>query len=244
MVSDLGGSSFRDRPGRPLRGFGRPHFRARRRCRHRRRGHPGRRRRGRLPRGTDLHEKGAATLSRVSPAARRNRPVVATPSRGRPTVSEAGDRVTTVGRRSPLASPDRRRPHWAFTKVEGASFRRGAKGGLVPIRECEWDTPGGFTNGGPGDSQIRFPRSLCLALSYGHIPGPDSADQGKAEVDGSATSFLPPGSARRQSLFSHPHVPPGRVAPVPSIPAGRPLRRFLKTCCGHPRCPFSPRGTT
>ena len=41
----------------------------------------------------------------------------------------------------------------------------------MPIQECEWDTPGGFTNGGPGDSHLRVPRSLFLSMNYGHSPG-------------------------------------------------------------------------
>ena len=41
----------------------------------------------------------------------------------------------------------------------------------MPIQKYEWDTPGGFTNDGPADSQIRFPGSLFLSLFYVHIPG-------------------------------------------------------------------------
>ena len=41
---------------------------------------------------------------------------------------------------------------------------------MWPIRECEWDTPGGFTKSGPGDSQNRVPRFFFLSVSYGPEP--------------------------------------------------------------------------
>ena len=41
------------------------------------------------------------------------------------------------------------------------------------------------------------------------------AARGKSEVDGSDPPFLPPGSARRQALFSHaPHRLGGRSRPI------------------------------
>ena len=63
-------------------------------------------------------------------------------------------------------------------------------------------------------------------------------------MDGSDPRVSPPGSARQCCATYNCPAPPGRVAPVPFIPAGRPLRRSLKTCCGHPRRPCSPRSTT
>ena len=52
--------------------------------------------------------------------------------------------------------------HLSVAKADGGSFRQCVKGVSWPIRESEWDTPGGFTNGGPGDSQMRFPRSFVF----------------------------------------------------------------------------------
>lgn len=48
---------------------------------------------------------------------------------------------------------------------------------------------GGFANGGPGDSQIRFPGSFFLSCSYGPITSGPRCRSGKPEVDGRAFSF-------------------------------------------------------
>ena len=90
----------------------------------------------------------------------------------------------------------------------------------MPIQECEWDTSGGFTNSGPGDSQIRFPRSLFLSMSYGHIPG---SVVPIGEIGGGRER--PPCFASRigtatGAVFTC-AASPGRVAPVPIIPSGK-----------------------
>ena len=91
----------------------------------------------------------------------------------------------------------------------------------MPIRQCEWDTPGGFTNGGPGDSQIRFPRFLFLSMNYEHIPGSAVL---LGEIGGGRERpppFLLPGSGTAALRKSHLRNAAGGVAPVPLIPGGK-----------------------
>ena len=57
-------------------------------------------------------------------------------------------------------------------------------------------------------------------------------------MDGSDPPFLLPVSGAGVLRNSHLRNTPWGVAPVPLIPAGRPLQRFLKTCCGPQRHPF------
>ena len=80
------------------------------------------------------------------------------------------------------------------------------KGGLLPIQKCERDNPGRFTKSGPDDSQRRFPRSLVLSISCGHIPGSAVPIGGNRRWTGATPPFLFPGSALTAALFSHaPH---------------------------------------
>ena len=67
---------------------------------------------------------------------------------------------------------------WQSHRLTEARFGS-AQRGLVPVRECEWDKGGGFIKIGPDDSQIRLPRSLCLSISCGHIPGFAAPARGK-----------------------------------------------------------------
>ena len=145
----------------------------------------------------------------------------------------------------PVADAGRGRENGA--EADGAlSSRKGLwrpvssvrKGGLVPIRECEWDMRGGFTKSGPGDSQLRFPRSLFLSILYGHIPGFDVPARGNRRWTGATPPFRCPVRARWCCAIHICATPLGGVAPVSIIPAGRPLPRCLKTCCGHQRRPF------
>ena len=62
--------------------------------------------------------------------------------------------------------------------------------------------------------------------------------RGNRKWTGATPPFRCPDRARWRCAIHICAAPPGRVAPVPLIPAGRPLRRFLKTCCGHPQHPF------
>ena len=81
-----------------------------------------------------------------------------------------GNLVATVGTRSLCPGRDHRLPRLAGEGLFVNRFGR-RKGGLAPIQECEKDTTGGFTNGGPGDSQVRLTGSLCLSFCYGQIFG-------------------------------------------------------------------------
>ena len=94
------------------------------------------------------------------------------------------------------------------------------KGGLVPIQECERDIRGGITRIGPGDSQIRFPRSHFFSMNCGHIPG-SAVPLGEIGGGRERPPFLPPGSAPVAGVVFTRAAPPGRVAPVPTIPSGR-----------------------
>ena len=63
--------------------------------------------------------------------------------------------------------------------------------------------PGGFTKSGPGDSQIRFPRSFFLSVSYGPRTPGRRCRSGRSEVDGSDPPFLLPGSGTGALCNSH-----------------------------------------
>ena len=77
------------------------------------------------------------------------------------------------------------------------------KGTWWPIRECEWDKGGGFTKSGPGDSQMHFPRSFFLSVSYGPMPPGPRGRSGRSEVDGSDPPFLLPGAGAGALRNSH-----------------------------------------
>ena len=113
--------------------------------------------------------------------------------------------ITTLGRR---------KDSWRLVS-------RVRKGGLVPIRECEWDKPGGFTRSGLDDSRRRLPRSLCLSASCDHILGSAVPFEGKRNGRELPPFFLP-GSGTVAWRESHWRQRPlGGVAPVPSIPGGK-----------------------
>ena len=77
------------------------------------------------------------------------------------------------------------------------------KGGHVAAPGCEWDTRGGFTKSGPGDSQMRVPRSFFLSVSYvPRTPG-RRGRSGRSEVDGSDPPFLVPESGTAGLRKSH-----------------------------------------
>ncbi len=90
----------------------------------------------------------------------------------------------------------------SFIGSDGGSFRQCVKGVMWPIRECEWDTLGGFTKSGPGDSQRRFP-DLPFLLVVTTRSSDASACTGKSEVDGSDPPFLPPGAGAGALRNSH-----------------------------------------
>ena len=99
------------------------------------------------------------------------------------------------------------------------------KGGLVPIRECEWDTRGGFTKSDPDDSQGRFPGSLCRSCSYGHIRGSAVPARGNRRWTGATPPFCCPVRARECCAIHICATPPGGVAPVSIIPGGKATER-------------------
>ena len=102
------------------------------------------------------------------------------------------------------------------------------KEGLVPIQECERDKLGRFTKSGPDDSQRRFPRSLILSISCGHIPGSAVPIGGERKWTGATPPFLPPGSAQRGRLMFTGVPSPGRGRSRPINPwrEGNPNGRF------------------
>ena len=95
------------------------------------------------------------------------------------------------------------------------------KGGLVPVRECEWDMRSRFTKSGPGDSQSRFPRTLCRSCRYGHIPGFAAPARGKRRWKGATPPFSCPVRARGCCAIHICAAPPGGVAPFQNIPGGK-----------------------
>ena len=80
-------------------------------------------------------------------------------------------------------------PQLMVARVYGESYRMGAKEVSRPIRECEWDMGGGFTECGPGDSQMHSPRSCFLSVSYGPISGHRVAARGKWRWTGAPPLF-------------------------------------------------------
>ena len=76
----------------------------------------------------------------------------------------------------------------------------------MPIQKYEWDTPGGFTNDGPADSQIRFPGSLFLSLFYVHIPG-FAVQIGEIAGGRECPPFSLPGSGKVVLCNSHWRTP-------------------------------------
>ncbi len=102
------------------------------------------------------------------------------------------------------------------------------KEGFAPDPGCEWDKGGGFTKSGPSRSQRRFPRSFFLSVSYGPISGHRMAARGKWRWTGATPPFCCPVRARECCAIHICAAPPGRVAPVPSLPAGRPGERPQK----------------
>ena len=96
-----------------------------------------------------------------------------------------------------------------------------------PIRECEWDTPGGFTKSGPGDSQVRVPRSFFLSVSYGlRTPGRRCRSR-RSEVDGSDPRVLMPGSGTAALRHSHLRNTPWEGRSRLNNPCGK---AFSDTC--------------
>ncbi len=96
------------------------------------------------------------------------------------------------------------------------------KGGHVAAPGCEWDTRGGFTKTGPGDSQNRVPRSFFLSVSYGPEPRVGVAAPGDRRWTGATPPFCCPQRARGCCAIHICATPPGGVAPVQIILAGRP----------------------
>ena len=93
--------------------------------------------------------------------------------------------------------------------------------GLAPAPGCEWDMRGGFTNGGPGDSQMHSPRSFSLSVSYGPISGHRVAARGKWRWTGATPPVCRPVRARGCCAIHICTTPPGGVAPVEIIPSGK-----------------------
>ena len=113
-------------------------------------------------------------------------------------------------------------PHLAVAKGDGGPSRLYEKRVSRPIRECEWDKGGGFTNSGPGDSQIRLPRSLFVSISYGNIVGHRVAARGNWRWTGATPPFCCPVRARGRCAIHIAQRPLGGSLPSKLSLAGRP----------------------
>ena len=87
---------------------------------------------------------------------------------------------------------------------------------------------GRFTKSGPNDSQIRFPRSFFLSVSYGRIPGFAAPARGKRRWMGATPPFSCPVRARGCGAIHICATPPGGVAPIQLVPTGRWKKRPMK----------------
>ncbi len=111
------------------------------------------------------------------------------------------------------------------------------QGGHVAAPGCEWDMRGGFTKTGPGDSQNRVPRSFFLSVSYGPEPRVGVAAPGDRRWTGATPPFCCPQRARGRCAIHICATPPGGVAPVQIILAGRPGGRTRTGWTCPPRPP-------
>ena len=109
----------------------------------------------------------------------------------------------------------------AFELASGRSVLTAEKWRVVAVRECERDMRGGFTKSGPGDSQLRFPRSFFLSVSCGHIPGFAAPARGNRRWMGATPPFSCPVRARGCGAIHICATPPGGVAPIQLIPDGK-----------------------